>query len=67
MKSSNKLDKLYKKSLHKSREHPDNLEYISHINQFNKLKKKMKRDYYHEQFQQNSKNIRKTWQIIRNI
>ena len=27
----------------------------------------MKRDYYHEQFQQNSKNIRKTWQIMRNI
>ena len=67
LKSSNKLDKLYKKSLHKSREHSDYLEYISHRNQFNKLKKKMKRDYYHEQFQQNSKNIRKTWQIMHNV
>ena len=46
MKSSAKMNKLYKNSLHKSIDHPNVHKYKSYHNYYNKLKRVMKQNYY---------------------
>ena len=67
MKSSNNLDKLYKKCINKSNEHPSRNKFKKHRNLFNTLKRIMKQNYYRDLFDKYKYDIRKTWGIIRTI
>ena len=67
MKSSHSLDKLYRKSLTKSKDHPVNAAFRTYRNKFNKLKKIAKQNYYHDLFNKYKTNARKTWEVMRSI
>jgi hypothetical protein len=67
LKSSNNLDKLYKRSIKKHRDHPFHKEFRTYRNNFNKLKKLAKQQYYHNLFNKYHKDIRKTWEVMRSI
>ena len=67
MTSSNNLDKLFKKCLGKPLGHPSRTNFKKHRNLFNKVKRKMKANYYHDLFLKYKYDIKKTWGIIRTI
>jgi hypothetical protein len=67
LKSSNGHDKLYKRSIKKHRDHPFHKEFRTYRNNFNKLKKLAKQQYYHNLFNKYHKDIRKTWEVMRSI
>jgi hypothetical protein len=67
LKSSNNLDKLYKRSIKKHRDHPFHKEFRTYRNNFNKLKKLAKQQYYHNLFNKYHKDIRKSWEVMRSI
>jgi len=67
IKSSNNLDKLYKRCLNKDKDHPFYTAFKNYRNKFNKIKKRMKQQYYHDLFHKYSKDIRKSWEVLRSI
>ena len=67
LKSSNNLDKLYKRSIKKHRDHPFHKEFRTYRNNFNKLKKLANQQYYHNLFNKYHKDIRKSWEVMRSI
>ena len=67
MTSSNNLDKLFRKCIGKPLEHPSHINFKKHRNLFNKVKRKMKENYYHDLFLKYKYDIKNTWGIIRTI
>ena len=65
--SSRTLDKLYRKQLGKSKEHPSHINFITFRNVYSGLKRQHKRNYYSDLFKTYSNDIKKQWQILRKI
>ncbi len=67
LKSSNTLNKLYKKTLIKPIHNNAASKYIKFRNMYNKIKRTAKKTYYNEQLKLHQGNIKKTWQTLNNI
>ncbi len=67
IKSSKTLDNLYMKTLYKPKHHAAHYQFRTYRNKFNKLKKKLKQNYYHDLFVKYDKDIRKSWEVMRMI
>lgn len=67
LKSSKHVDTLYRHSLNKPKDHPNSILFRQYRNKFIKTKKVAKQNYFHNLFQEHSKDIRKCWEIMRNI
>ena len=57
----------YTKSLNKGQHHSDTIQFKTYRNKFNKLKKIIKNKYYHDLLYEHRNNIKKTWEVLRNI
>ena len=67
LKSSTTVDKLYKLCINKPPDHPAQQKFRQYRNNYNRLKRKAKQNYYHELFLQYKHNIKKTWGVIRTL
>lgn len=67
IKTSVRLDKLYKQCINMPNEHPVTLEFKSKRNQFNKQKREAKQQYYKLLFNKYRHDIRKSWELMRTI
>ena len=67
MNSARTLEKLYRKSIGKSKQDPRKVQFVKYRNKFNSLKRKQKQTYYAELFQKYSNDIRNTWKLLRSI
>ncbi len=67
LKSSSTLDKLYAKCVKKSRTGPAYLRYIKYRNNFNRIKRKMKYNYFNEKLEKYKQNTRETWKLLREL
>ena len=62
--SSRTLNKLYKKTLGKSKEHPNCIQYTQFRNSYNRTKKNTKEQYFNDILGQYKQDIRKTWGVV---
>ncbi len=67
VKSSSMQDKLYKKSLGKDKSHPDAILYTSYRNNFNRLKRLAKHNYYNDKIATFRNNSCKLWRVLNEI
>jgi hypothetical protein len=67
LKSSSTLDKLYAKCVKKSRTGPAYLRYIEYRNNFNRIKRKMKYNYFNDKLEKYKQNTRETWKLLREL
>ena len=67
LQSSKTLDKLYKKQLTQTSDHPSHVKYTNYRNLYNKLKRNSKNHYYSKLFNDYKGDVRKTWHILNSI
>jgi hypothetical protein len=67
IRSSNKLQKLYRKQLKVSKEHEFHKHYVNYRNLYNTIKRSTKQNYYEQMLNQNKSNLKKTWQILNTL
>lgn len=67
MRSSNTLNKLYRKCCKKPKIHPTYVKYITYRNCYNKLKYVAKTKYYSELFYRYKNNIKETWKVLKTL
>ena len=67
MKSSTTLNKLYKKCIKRSKEHPSYVRYIDYRNSYNQLKRTAKQIYYQELFEKYKGDIKNTWKLLNSL
>lgn len=67
LKSSQTVQKLFKKQLHKPKEHNAHLKYIAYRNLFNKVKRAAKQVYYSTCLEQSKGNIKQTWKTLNTL
>ncbi len=67
LKSSQTVIKLYKKQLHKPKEHKTHTSYIKYRNLYSKIKKVAKQAYYTECLKLSNGDIRKTWKTLNTL
>ena len=67
MKSSKKLDKLYKQQKNQNEDHPLTLKYQKYKQIYTKIKRTSKSRYYNELIQNVKGDVRKTWQTLNKL
>lgn len=67
LRSSKKLDRLYKIQLGKEKLTHEHIKYINYRTQFTKIKRKQKDIYYSNLFHQCKSNIKKTWNTLNEV
>ena len=67
LKSSHKLDKLYKLKLKHPKTHPQHIKYIQYRNAYNKLKRQAKQIYYDRLLTSYENDIKRTWKVINTL
>ena len=67
LKSSSTLDKLYKRSMNKHRDHPFYAKFKKYRNTYNCLKRTMKQKYYHDLLTKYKRDCRKTWGVLKSL
>lgn len=67
MKSSLKLNKMYRKCTNKPKTHPLYIDYVAYRNAFNKIKRTAKHDFYKDRFEQYKTDIKKTWKLMNSL
>ncbi len=67
IKSSAVQDKLYKKTIGKDKSHPDVILYSSYRNNFNRLKRFAKKEYYNDKIATFRNNSSKLWRVLNEI
>jgi len=65
--SSRNLNKLYKLSLGKNKNHMQFKKFIKYRNIYNHLKRSAKQNFYNEQFQKYKKDSKRTWGVINTL
>jgi hypothetical protein len=67
LKSSKTRDKMYRKSIGKSKNNPMYIDFIRYRNFYNKLKKVCKQTHYARQLSLYKNDVRRTWKILREV
>ena len=64
LKSSSTLDKLYKRSMNKHKDHPFYVKFKKYRNTYNCLKRTMKQKYYHDLLTKYKRDCRQKWGVL---
>jgi aromatic ring hydroxylase len=67
LKSSHKLQKLYRKSIGCSNTSADYIKYIKYRNKYNLIKRNAKKDYLKNKFSQYKNNSKKCWSLMNQL
>ena len=67
MKSADEKDKLYRKSIGLSKDHPSYIAYIAYRNKYNALKRKARQEYYCTKIEEFKYNIKMLWGVLRSL
>ena len=67
LKSSNTLQKLYKKQIQAAKDDPKHIKFVKYRNLYNKLKRIAKQNHINEKLQENKHSMQNTWKILNSV
>ena len=67
LQSSKTRDKLYKQQVGFPIDHPNHVKYVNYRNQYNRLKRFSKKDFYYKQIEYHKNSSKKLWNILNKV